>query len=236
MPPFGNPRLSESAIRVLCDAVDGAAGWGYCAGWSKVVFKIPLPWNDMTNAHRKSPSPFAASLAGAVCLALLVPAHGQDYPAKPVRIIVPNAPGGMADLLSRAVAQKMPAATRLPVIVDNRTGGGGVIGAEVAAGSPPDGYTLFAGFHATHAILPHLIAKLPYDAARDFCPIILMATVPNVLVVHPSVPAHSVKALVALARSRRGELTYASQGVGSSGHIAGELFKLITKADIVHVP
>jgi tripartite-type tricarboxylate transporter receptor subunit TctC len=201
------------------------------------MFEIPRPRIDMTSvdmtsAHRNR----AALLAAALCLALILPAHGQDYPAKPVRIIVPNAPGGMADLLSRAVAQKMPAATRQPVIVDNRTGGGGVIGAEVAAKSPPDGYTLFAGFHATNAILPHLIAKLPYDATRDFSPVILMATVPNVLVVHPSVPAQSVKALVALAQTRRGELTYASQGVGSSGHIAGELFKLITKADIVHVP
>ncbi len=193
----------------------------------------------MTTAYRAGTSPRNATLAGLIGLAALtwrMPAHSQEYPAKPVRIIVPNAPGGMADLLSRAVVQKLPAATRQPVIVENRLGGGGVIGAEVVAKSPPDGYTLFAGFHATNAILPHLVAKLPYDAARDFSPIILMATVPNVLVVHPSVPAQSVKALVALAQSRRGELTYASQGVGSSGHIAGELFKQITKADIVHVP
>ncbi len=181
-------------------------------------------------------SALAVSAAGALWLTAVIPAHGQEYPAKPVRIIVPLAPGGMADLLSRALAQKMPAATRQPLIVENRTGGGGVIGAEVAARSPPDGYTLFAGFHATNAILPHLVAKLPYDAVKDFSPIILMAAVPNVLVVHPSVPAQSVKALIALAKSRRGELTYASQGVGSSGHIAGELFKLIAKADIVHVP
>ena len=131
----------------------------------------------------------AGSVAGALWLAAVIPAHGQEYPAKPVRIIVPLAPGGMADLLSRALAQKMPTATRQPVIVDNRTGGGGVIGAEVAAKSPADGYTLFAGFHATNAILPHVVAKLPYDAVKDFSPIILMATVPNVLVVHPSVPA-----------------------------------------------
>lgn len=186
----------------------------------------------MTSFHRHR----AAALAAALCLAPILPAHGQDYPAKPVRIIVPTAAGGMADLLSRAVAQKMPAATKQAVIVDNRIGGGGVIAAELAAKSPPDGYTLYTGFHATNAILPHLMPKLPYDAAKDFSPIVMMATVPNVLVVHPSVPASSVKALVALAQARRGEVTYASQGVGSSGHIAGELFKLITKADIVHVP
>ncbi len=190
----------------------------------------------MTIAYRRGSSLFIASVAGALWLAAIVPVHGQEYPARPVRIIVPLAPGGMADLLSRAVAQKMPAATKQPVIVDNRTGGGGVIGAEVAAKSPPDGYTLFAGFHATNAILPHLMAKLPYDPVKDFSPVILMATVPNVLVVHPSVPAKSVKELIALARARKGQLTYASQGVGSSGHMAGELFKQITKADIVHVP
>ena len=187
----------------------------------------------MNNARHRCVVLLAA--ASALWHMAVVPTQAQEYPSKPVRIIVPTAPGGMADLLSRAVAQKMPAATKQPVIVENRTGGGGIIGAEAAAKSPPDGYTLFTGFHATHAILQHL-TKLPYDPARDFSPIILMASVPNVLVVHPSVPAKSVNELIALARSRRGELTYASQGVGSSGHIAGELFKLTTKADIVHVP
>jgi tripartite-type tricarboxylate transporter receptor subunit TctC len=122
------------------------------------------------------------------------------------------------------------------VIVDNRTGGGGIIGAEAAAKAPPDGYTLFTGLHNTQAILPHLHARLPYDPVKDFNPVILMATVPNVLVVHPSLPVKSVKELVALGRARRGDLTYASQGVGSSGHIAAELFKLTARIDIVHVP
>ena len=168
--------------------------------------------------------------------ATLLPAHAQDYPAKPVRIIVPLAPGGMADQLSRVVAQKVTVTAKQPVIVDNRQGGGGIIGAEAAAKSAPDGYTLFAGFHATQAILPHLYAKLPYDPVKDFEPVILMSTVPNVLVVHPGVPVKSVKELIALARAKRGNVTYASQGVGSSGHIAGELFRLTAKADIVHVP
>lgn len=176
-----------------------------------------------------------ASIAGALWLAASAPAQGQEYPAKPVRIIVPLAPGGMADQLSRVVAQKLTPTAKQPVLVENRTGGGGVIGAEAAAKSAPDGYTLFAGFHATQAILPHL-TKLNYDPVKDFEPVILMATIPNVLVVHPTVPAKTVKELVALARSRRGDLTYASQGVGSSGHIAGELFRLTIKADIVHVP
>jgi len=183
---------------------------------------------------RSGVATLAALVAGAFGLATC--AHGQEYPAKPVRIIVPLAPGGLADQLSRVVAQKLTATAKQPVIVDNRAGGGGIIGAEVAAKTAPDGYTLFTGFHATQAILPHLYAKLPYDPVKDFDPIILMATVPNVLVVHPSVPAKSVKELIALAKARRGDLTYASQGVGSSGHIAGELFRLTAKVDIVHVP
>ena len=174
-------------------------------------------------------------VAGVIWLTAMVPAHAQEYPARPVRIIVPLAPGGMADQLSRVVAQKVTPTAKQPVLVENRTGGGGIIGAEAAAKTAPDGYTLFAGFHATQAILPHL-TKLPYDPVKDFDPVILMATIPNVLVVHPTVPAKSVKELVALARLRRGDLTYASQGVGSSGHIAGELFRLTIKADIVHVP
>jgi tripartite-type tricarboxylate transporter receptor subunit TctC len=179
----------------------------------------------------------AVALAAAFAVSLMVcaPAHGQEYPARTVRIVVPLAPGGLADQLSRVVAQKLTVTAKQPVLVENRVGGGGIIGAEFAAKAAPDGYTLFAGFHATQAILPHL-TKLPYDPVKDFEPVILMATVPNVLVVHPAVPAKSVKELVALARSRRGDLTYASQGVGSSGHIAGELFRLTVKADIVHVP
>jgi tripartite-type tricarboxylate transporter receptor subunit TctC len=162
-----------------------------------------------------------------------MPSAAQDYPAKPVRIIVPLAPGGLGDLLTRVVSQKVAPVAKHPVIVENRTGGGGVIGAEAAAKSPPDGYTLYTGLHNTQSILPHL-TKLAYDPVKDFAPVILMGTVPNVLVVHPSLPARSVKELVALAR--KGGMTYASQGVGSSGHIAAELFKLTAKVDIVHVP
>lgn len=178
----------------------------------------------------------AVLFAVALMLGAIAPGHGQEYPAKPVRIIVPLAPGGLADQLARVVAQKTTATVKQTVFVDNRTGGGGIIGAEIAAKTVPDGYTLFTGFHATQAVLPHLYAKLPYDPVKDFDPVILMATVPNVLVVHPTLPVKSVKELVALAKARRGDLTYASQGVGSSGHIAGELFRMATQTDIVHVP
>jgi tripartite-type tricarboxylate transporter receptor subunit TctC len=169
-------------------------------------------------------------------LGLAVSAHGQDYPARPVRIIVPLAPGGLGDQLTRVLSAKLGPATKQPVIVENRTGGGGIIGAEAAAKAAPDGYTLYTGLHNTQSILPHLYAKLPYDPVKDFSPVVLMGTAPNVLVVHPTLPVQSVEELVALARARKGDLTYASQGVGSSGHIAAELFKLTAKVDIVHVP
>ena len=169
-------------------------------------------------------------------VAFVAPAAAEDYPAKPIRIIVPTAPGGMADILARYYAQKFGEKIKQPVIVENKTGAGGVIAADYVAKSPADGYTLYVGFHATNAILPTLDPKLPYNAAKDFAPIIHMANLPNVLVVNSKVEATSVKELVELARSKPGVLSYASQGIGSSGHIAGEQFRLLTKTDIVHVP
>src|SRR5215207_7461895 len=164
------------------------------------------------------------------------PGSAQDYPARPVRVIVPTAPGGMADILARHFGQKFGERIRQPVIVENKTGAGGVIAADYVAKSPADGYTLYVGFHATNAILPTLDPKLPYNPARDFAPIIHIANLPNVLVVNSKVEVTSVKDLVELARSKPGVLSYASQGIGSSGHIAGEQFRLLTKTDIVHVP
>jgi tripartite-type tricarboxylate transporter receptor subunit TctC len=163
-------------------------------------------------------------------------AQAQDYPSRPIKIIVPTAPGGMADQLSRTLAQKLGENAKATVIVENRTGGGGVVAADAAAKSPPDGYTLYMGFHPTQAILPHLIAKLPYDPVGDFAPVIHIANIPNVLVVNPSVPANSVQELIAHARVNPGRLSFASQGNGSTGHVAGELFKQLTGIDIVHVP
>ena len=166
----------------------------------------------------------------------VTPASAQDYPARPIRLIVPTAPGGMADILARLFAQKFSDKTRQPVVVENRTGAGGVIAAEYVAKSPPDGYTLYLGLHATNAILPSLDPKLPYDAARDFAPVIHIASLPNVLVVNAKVEAKSVKELVELARAKPGTLSYASQGIGASGHVAGEQFRLLTRTNIVHVP
>ncbi len=175
----------------------------------------------------------------AALLALVAAAtsgSAEDYPAKPVRVIVPTAPGGMADILARHFGQKFGEKIKQPVIVENKTGAGGVIAADYVAKSPADGYTLYVGFHATNAILPTLDPKLPYNPARDFAPIIHVANLPNVLVVNSKVEVKSVKELVDLARSKPGVLSYASQGIGSSGHIAGEQFRLLTKTDIVHVP
>ena len=153
-----------------------------------------------------------------------------------MKIIVPTAPGGFADILARLFAQKLGDRTKQPVVVENRTGAGGVIAAEAVAKSPPDGYTLYLGFHATNAILPTLDPKLPYDAARDFAPVIHIANLPNVLVVNAKVEARSVAELVELARAKPGALSYASQGIGASGHMAGEQFRLLTRTNIVHVP
>ncbi len=176
---------------------------------------------------------FAVLLALAIGLS---PAVAQDYPTKPVRVIVPTAPGGFADILARIFAQKFGDKIKQPVVVENRTGAGGVIAADYVAKSPPDGYTLYLGLHATNSILPSLDPKLPYNAARDFAPVVHIANLPNVLVVNPMVEATSVKQLVELARAKPGALSYASQGNGSSGHIAGEQFRLLCKCDIVHVP
>jgi tripartite-type tricarboxylate transporter receptor subunit TctC len=164
------------------------------------------------------------------------PARADDYPAKPIRIIVSLAPGGLADMFARLFAQHVTEATKQAVVVENRTGAAGVVGAEAAAKAPADGYTLYLGLHSTIAILQYLNPKLPYDPAADFVPVAHIATLPNLLVVHPSVPAQSVAELIAYAKAHPGTLSYASQGNGSSGHMAGEQFKLLTGTDVVHVP
>jgi tripartite-type tricarboxylate transporter receptor subunit TctC len=174
--------------------------------------------------------------AAGVALIMAAPGYAQDYPNKPVRIMVPTAPGGMADILGRTFGQKLTEQTKQPAVVENRTGAGGILAADFVAKAPPDGYTLYVGFHATNSILPTLDPKLPYDAAKDFAPVIHIASLPNVLVVNPKVDAKSVRELVQLAKSKPGTLSFASQGIGSSGHIAGEQFRLLTGTDIVHVP
>jgi len=160
----------------------------------------------------------------------------QTYPAKPIRIVVPFPAGGIADLFSRHIGQKLTDTWGQPAIVDNRPGAGGNIGAEIVAKSPPDGYTLVMGSIGTHSVNVSLFSKLPYDPLRDFAPVALVMEAEGLLVMHPSVPVKSVKELVALARARPGQVAYASAGHGTASHLAGELFKSMAKVDMVHVP
>jgi tripartite-type tricarboxylate transporter receptor subunit TctC len=160
----------------------------------------------------------------------------QSYPVKPVRVIVGFVPGGGNDVISRLVAQKLSVAFGRQFVVENRPGAGGMIGAELAAKSPPDGYTLFLAGVATHAINPNLQKSVPYDPVRDFDPVCLMATAPTLLAVHPSLPVRSVKQFIALARARPGEINFASSGHGSSAQLAAELFKSMTGTRMQHVP
>ena len=176
----------------------------------------------------------------AVSAALAAPftfAQGAaNYPAKPVRLVVPFPAGGTTDILARAVAQKLSEAWGQQVIVDNRPGAGGNIGSELVARAAPDGYTLLMGTVGTHAINPSLYKKMPYDHVKDFAPVILVAGVPNVLVVNPSLPVHSVSELIAYAKANPGKLNFASSGNGTSIHLSGELFKTMTGVDMTHVP
>jgi tripartite-type tricarboxylate transporter receptor subunit TctC len=158
------------------------------------------------------------------------------FPAKPVRFIAPFPPGGSTDLLARLVAIKLTEAWGQQVTVENRGGAGGTIGVELAARAAPDGYTIVMGHVGTFGFNPTLYPKLPYDAIRDFAPITVLATVPNGMAVHPSLPVKTARDFVALAKAKPGELLYASGGSGSASHLAGEYFKLLTKIDMVHVP
>jgi tripartite-type tricarboxylate transporter receptor subunit TctC len=172
------------------------------------------------------------------CLACVSPAHGQDakdYPSKPIRFIVPYPPAGGTDVVARILSEPLAAVLGQPIIIDNRGGAAGNLGTDVAAKAAPDGYTVLFTL-SSHTINPKLYEKLPFDVERDFVPISLAALSPQILVAHPSVPVNNVRELIALAKREPGKLNYASVGTGSPGHIAGELLKLKTGIDIVHVP
>ena len=174
---------------------------------------------------------FGACLAGAIALDV----KAQTYPARPIRLVVPSAPGGGTDLCARVIAPKLSERLGQQVLVDNRPGAGSVIGNEIVAHAPPDGYTLLMGI-STLAILPSMVSKLPYDTLKDFAPISVVVRVSNALTVHPSVPATNVRQLIALAKSKPGALTYASAGSGTNPHLSAELFLVMTKLSMVHVP
>lgn len=168
--------------------------------------------------------------------AAALPARGQAFPSRPLRILVPFAPGGSTDLLARLVAKPLGERLGQAVVVENRPGAGGNIAADAVAKSVPDGHTFVMGSIGTHATNGLIYAKMPYDAVRDFAPITLVGAATLVLVVHPSLPARTVSELVALLRAKPGEYSYASGGVGASQHLAAEMFKYATKTGMQHVP
>jgi len=179
---------------------------------------------------------FLVMMFAACCLPVAGTAYAQSYPVKSVRIVVPQSPGGGNDTIARMIGLKLTQALKQQVVADNRPGAGGIIAAELVAKAAPDGYTLLLGNMATLTIIPNIQKKVPYDPLKDFAPVSLIASAPHLLVVHPSLPVNSVKQLIALARAKPGELNYASNGIGSTTHLATELFKLMTGTKLVHVP
>jgi tripartite-type tricarboxylate transporter receptor subunit TctC len=172
------------------------------------------------------------------CAAAVSPpsALAQNYPAKSIRVVAPFPPSGGTDLFARALAQRLGAVFGQQVIVDNRSGAGGMIGSDIVARAVPDGYTLLVTSSSTHSIAPHLAQKPFYDPIKDFAPVIEIASAPNLLVVHPSLPARTVKELIDLAKARPGAINYASNGAGTLSHLTGELFKLQTGTHLAHIP
>ena len=181
---------------------------------------------------------FRVAMASLALLFVLAPigVGAQSFPSKPVKIIVPSTPGDGSDILARAIAQKLTERWGQPVLVENRPGAGGVVGTEAAARSPADGYTVIMGNAGSHAINQALYPKLSYDVVRDFAPITLVASAPNVFVVHPAVPAKTVAEFIALAKKEPGKYSFASGGNGSSAHLNGEMLKSLAGIDMTHVP
>ncbi len=175
----------------------------------------------------------ALALAALACATF---AAAQSYPTRPIKLMVPFPPAGSTDISARAVAGKLGERLGQPVVIENRPGAGGNIGTDVVAKAAPDGYTLVVGTVGTHAINASLYSKMPYDHVKDFAPVILLSSTPNVLVVNPSLPVNSVRDVINLAKSRPGELTFASSGSGTSIHLSGELFRSMAGLQMTHIP
>lgn len=173
-------------------------------------------------------------VAGICCLMPAVAAVAADYPTRPIRIVVPFPPGGTSDILTRILGERLNAAFRQQIVVDNRPGAGTIIGTEIVARANPDGHTLYMAF-VSHAINPYVYAKLPYDTERDFTPIALVAVSPNVVVVTPSLPVNSIKDLIALAKAKPGQINYASSGVGTNSHLSAEMINAMAGIKMNHV-
>ena len=175
------------------------------------------------------------AVAGSLAAQAVLAQDKSAYPARPIRYVLPYAVGGGVDILGRIVAQRLSERLGQQIVVDNRPGASAIIGSEILVRSAPDGYTIMTA-NIAHGANPYLVKKLPYDTAKDFAPVTLMALLPSVLVIHPSVPARSVKEFIALAKSKPGSLTYGTAGSGSANHLTMELFKVSTGTDIIHVP
>jgi tripartite-type tricarboxylate transporter receptor subunit TctC len=178
----------------------------------------------------------ACGLLALACLGAPVMADAQGYPTRPVKLVVPFPPGGSLDIAGRLIAQRLSETWGQAVVVENKPGAGGNIGADFVAKSAPDGYTILLGALSTHAVNPNLYAKMPYDAAKDFAPITLIATTPNVLVVNAALPVNNVREFIAYTKANPGKLAFGSGSNGSAGHLAGELYKVETGTDAVHIP
>jgi len=190
----------------------------------------------MTNLHHTTRRTLLASLAVAAAGALPMGALAQNFPTKPITIIVPFSAGGTTDILARIVGQGLTTELGQSVVVDNKPGAGGNIGGSLAAKAAADGYTLFMGTVGTHAINQSLYKKMPFDPVKDFAPLSRVATVPNLLVAHPSQPFKTVKEMIAYAKANPGKITFGSPGSGASPHVSGELFKSMTGTDLLHIP
>lgn len=191
--------------------------------------------SSSARARRRAVAALALLATGVAGLAP-VAAHAQAWPAKPIRIVVPFPPGGSTDLLARRIGEKLAATWGQPVVVENRAGAGGTVGADFVAKSAPDGYTLLMGVTGSNAIAQALYPKLPYDVVKDFSPVSMVVSSPLVVAVNPNVKATTLKEFVALAKVRPGSLSYGSAGNGTSMHLTGEMFKLATKTSMVHIP
>ena len=163
-------------------------------------------------------------------------AQAQTYPSKPIRWVVPSTPGDGSDITGRIIAERLSRELGQPVVIDNKPGAGGVLGTEAAARSAPDGYTMIVGNAGSHGVNAGIYTKLPYDVVKDFVPVAMICTTPNVMVVSASVKARNVAEFVALAKANPGKFNYASGGVGSSAHLSAELFKSLTGTDLTHIP
>ena len=244
-------QVLKVGLAALCAVL--IAGAAIAQGYPNKTIRLIVPWpqGGCTGSRRRGwcwggdgaqPPGLWHCILRWVAAALLLltwtlaaPVLAQNYPSKTIRLIVPWPPGGGADVLSRILSPNLSEALVQQIVIDNRGGAAGNIGAELAARSPPDGYTIVFAYSGTHAVNPSIYSRMPFKES-DFAPIIWLSEVPQVLVVHPSLPVKSVKDLIALAKAKPSELTYGSSGNGAINHLTGALFTMMTKTRMVHVP